>query len=274
MKITEKKAQDIRKCTRAMRKSLREHYDNYDAAVYQMKGCIRRLKQHYDDETIKMAFDVVSREMLESRKTNKKRVTEMGRLSNAHTANQDKIAAAKAHATNVRNNAPEKVLMRYVAELEGTLKQFCNEVNEDSYRKLGVFDASAELSSRMKDKGIYYWIGICPLEDPEKEPDEVTEDERCCCEFAFHIYLQPPTEIGNKCGEDTSCEMENYAPIMRRQGKWDELSQKIYRGTLTTDDLWAIVESDPVFTNWLMTGDEDPAYNQETGEYDEDQIGM
>lgn len=274
MKITEKKAQGIRECTRVMRKALREHYDDYDAAVCQMKGCIRGLKQHYDDETIKMAFDVVSREMLESRKTSsERRVTEMGRLSTSHDANKDRIASAKAHSANCRANTPKARLLRYTSDIVGTLQQFCKELNEDSYIKLGVFDSSkAALENKhLAAEGLTTWIGICPLDDPSMSPDSVTDDEKFCSEFNFNIYLQAPTTESEKVGPNSDCEMENYGPCMRHQMDWYKVIDAIKAGTFTTDTLWGIVEKDPVFVNFLITGDEDSVYNEETGEYDEDQ---
>lgn len=273
MKVTEKKVQGIRECTFAMRKALREHYDNYNSAVYQMRGCIRDLKQIYDDETIKMAFDAVSREMLESRKPlSRRRVTEMGRLSNAHVAGKDKIETARSRASYLRANTPEMRLSKTTSEIIEVLQQFCKELNEDSCIKLGVFDASetAKENKKMAEMGITNWVGICPLEDPDEQPEYVTDDERSEGAFAFNIYLQPPTKNEEVVGPNSDSEMEKYGPVMRRNMDWYLVINEIKKGTFTADTLWNILEKDPVLVNYLMTGEEDPGYNPETEEYDGD----
>lgn len=84
-------------------------------------------------------------------------------------------------------------------------------------------------------------------------------------------------------------EFENYEP-MAKAGVWDEEldydsnTTLFVIGTITgkgkydveevisTDDLFRCLEQDDVFADWLMTGNWDPRFDPESGEYMEDEI--
>ena len=84
-------------------------------------------------------------------------------------------------------------------------------------------------------------------------------------------------------------EFENYEP-MAKAGVWDEEldydsnTTLFVIGTITgkgkydveevisTDDLFHCLEQDDVFADWLMTGNWDPRFDTESGEYMEDEI--
>ena len=84
-------------------------------------------------------------------------------------------------------------------------------------------------------------------------------------------------------------EFENYEP-MAKAGVWDEEldydsnTTLFVIGTITgkgkydveeavsTDDLFRCLEQDDVFADWLMTGNWDPHFDTESGEYMEDEI--
>lgn len=84
-------------------------------------------------------------------------------------------------------------------------------------------------------------------------------------------------------------EFENYEP-MAKAGVWDEEldydsnTTLFVIGTITgkgkydveevisTDDLFRCLEQDDVFADWLMTGNWDPRFDTESGEYMEDEI--
>ena len=85
-------------------------------------------------------------------------------------------------------------------------------------------------------------------------------------------------------------EFENYEP-MAKAGVWDDYLDKRSNpsigdviGTITgkgkcdveevvsTDDLFRCLEQDEVFADWLMTGNWDPRFDPESGEYIEDEI--
>lgn len=84
-------------------------------------------------------------------------------------------------------------------------------------------------------------------------------------------------------------EFENYEP-MAKAGIWDEEldydsnTTLFVIGTITgkgkydveevisTDDLFRCLEQDDVFADWLMTGNWDPRFDPESGEYMEDEI--
>ena len=100
------KQHDVVVCTEALRKALGENYDNYDAACYQMTGIIKHLLRSYDGETIKMAFELAAKNLLESKATRSKAMSKAA-LTEAMKLVED---------TNVKLQVTtEEELSRYLA---------------------------------------------------------------------------------------------------------------------------------------------------------------
>lgn len=61
------KHENVMECVKTLRKALSENYDDYNAACYQMKGIVKNLLKKYDADTITMAFESASKDLLESK---------------------------------------------------------------------------------------------------------------------------------------------------------------------------------------------------------------
>lgn len=236
-----------------------DDYESLPAAEMTVSCMVKALKKEYDMKTIQKAYASVSKRMLESgRGENKlKRVNEMGRLSDMHKASDVSSVANSAEAK-------AKSSARRVAQyLYGVCEEFCNEVNEDSKIKIHPY-LIQDMNNYLVKKNIHWCVGFT-------DDDSTPIKQLGMTSFNAGWGIQDPTGPQYSVGEASFFEFENYEPIARPgMGGWDiVLSEKLDDDpmSITSEDLWACLEKDTVFMNWLMTEEYDPDFDEETGEY-------